>query len=74
MTTTPQISNEKSLTIFHFNDVYNVEPGTNEPVGGAARLVTAYQSIQDRNPLVLFSGDCLNPSLSKYSIYYCIYH
>ncbi|XP_067937210.1 mannosylglucosyl-3-phosphoglycerate phosphatase-like [Watersipora subatra] len=56
-------STDKTLTIFHFNDVYNIEPGSNEPLGGAARLVTAYQNIQDRNPMVLFSGDCLNPSL-----------
>ncbi|KAL1783642.1 hypothetical protein HispidOSU_024522, partial [Sigmodon hispidus] len=25
------------LTILHFNDVYDVDPSTEEPVGGAAR-------------------------------------
>lgn len=55
------------LTIFHFNDVYNVEPGTIEPLGGAARLVTAVKGARSSNPMVLFSGDCLNPSLSEYS-------
>jgi hypothetical protein len=29
----------RKLTIIHFNDVYNIEPFANEPVGGAARLV-----------------------------------
>ena len=53
------------LTIIHFNDVYNIEPRDTDPVGGAARFVTKVQSFSDKNPLVLFSGDCLNPSLSK---------
>jgi 5'-nucleotidase len=52
-----------TITIVHFNDVYNIEPGTQEPVGGAARFVTAVQRLSDRNPLILFSGDALNPSL-----------
>lgn len=56
---------DKKLTVFHFNDVYNIEPSDIEPYGGAARLMTAYMSIKDRNPLVLFSGDCLNPSMGK---------
>ena len=28
----------RRLIILHFNDVYNVEAGANEPVGGASRL------------------------------------
>ncbi len=46
--------------------VYNIEPRAVEPVGGAARFATAVRRAQaacDPPPLVLFSGDCLNPSL-----------
>ena len=58
------------LTIIHFNDVYNIEAREEEPVGGAARFVTKVKSFPDE-PLILFSGDCLNPSLSMY--FYKIY-
>jgi len=30
----------EELTIFHFNDVYNIEPAARDPVGGAARFKT----------------------------------
>lgn len=50
------------LKILHFNDVYNIEPREQEPVGGAARFVTKIKSIENE-PLILFSGDILNPSL-----------
>ncbi|KAG2448377.1 hypothetical protein HYH02_006959 [Chlamydomonas schloesseri] len=55
----------RSLTIAHFNDVYLIEPGQREPVGGAARLATKVKELksQGENPLVLFSGDAYNPSL-----------
>ncbi|KAL4458863.1 hypothetical protein ABPG75_013728 [Micractinium tetrahymenae] len=46
--------------------VYNIETRAVEPVGGAARFATAVRRAQaacDPPPLVLFSGDCLNPSL-----------
>ena len=56
------VKSEK-LVILHFNDVYNIESRDIEPVGGAARFVTKIKSFQDE-PLILFSGDCLNPSLS----------
>lgn len=54
------------LVILHYNDVYNVEsrPGP-EPVGGAARFVTAIKSFQNLNPLILFSGDAFSPSMCK---------
>ena len=54
------------LTLLHFNDVYNIEPREKEPVGGAARFATKLASFKRLNPLVVFSGDCLNPSMSKY--------
>ncbi|KAK7114887.1 mannosylglucosyl-3-phosphoglycerate phosphatase-like [Littorina saxatilis] len=52
-----------TVTIIHFNDVYNIEPQQDEPVGGAARLSAYVKSCGEQNPLVLFSGDALNPSL-----------
>lgn len=52
----------KQLHIIHFNDVYNIESRAQEPVGGAARFVTAVQNLRDLNPLILFSGDIFNPS------------
>ena len=68
-------STTKQLTILHFNDVYNVDVSNKqEPVGGAARFVYAVQqqkqAIQQETghePLVLFSGDCFNPSLMSVS-------
>ena len=54
-----------TVTLVHFNDVYNVEPGDREPVGGAARFATIIKSILPDNPLIFFSGDALNPSISK---------
>ena len=55
------------LTILHFNDVYNIEAQKEEPVGGAAKFVGYVRrcEMEGSNPLILFSGDILNPSLSK---------
>lgn len=58
------------MTIVHFNDVYNIEPREKEPVGGAARFATKLASLRHLNPLVVFSGDCLNPSTSEC----CMHH
>ncbi|XP_059471868.1 snake venom 5'-nucleotidase isoform X2 [Neocloeon triangulifer] len=52
-----------SITILHFNDVYNVEPADKEPVGGAARFVHVIKSLEHLNPLILFSGDAIAPSM-----------
>ncbi|XP_043833537.1 mannosylglucosyl-3-phosphoglycerate phosphatase-like [Dromiciops gliroides] len=51
------------LTILHFNDVYDVDPRVEEPVGGAARFATTVKKFSFLNPLLIFSGDCLNPSV-----------
>ena len=56
------------MTILHFNDVYNIEPREKEPVGGAARFATKLASFKHLNPLIVFSGDCLNPSTSKFEL------
>ncbi|RNA30440.1 trifunctional nucleotide phosphoesterase -like [Brachionus plicatilis] len=53
----------RTLNIVHFNDVYNIEQSDQEPVGGAARFLTALENIILKGPtLVLFSGDALSPS------------
>ncbi|CAO3601047.1 unnamed protein product [Absidia cylindrospora] len=60
------IINPITLDILHFNDVYNVAPAKEEPVGGASRFATAIQQTRDHlanPPLVVFSGDAFNPSL-----------
>lgn len=57
-----------SLTIIHFNDVYNIESRDREPVGGAARFKTKIKELAWKNPLVLFSGDALSPSQSMYGV------
>ena len=41
-----------------------LEAGTKEPVGGAARFAGMLNAQTD-DPLVLFSGDALNPSMAS---------
>ena len=53
---------EKTITILHFNDVYNIEPMQKGKIGGAARVATVIQKYQKENPLILFSGDALSSS------------
>ncbi|CAK9114400.1 unnamed protein product, partial [Durusdinium trenchii] len=60
----------KTMTILHFNDVYNVEPRAKEPVGGISRFVTRIKELKaesvargEYEAVVLFSGDAFNPSL-----------
>ena len=56
-----------TITLIHFNDVYNVDSRGVEPVGGAARFLTAVKAVsRDCQPLILFSGDIFAPSISKY--------
>ena len=60
------VATEK-LTLLHFNDVYNVEGrDKQEPVGGAARMRTAFKQYSEKNPLILFSGDAFAPSICKF--------
>ena len=54
-----------TITVIHYNDVYNVESRETEPVGGAARFATAVGTYADLDPLILFSGDIFAPSISK---------
>ncbi len=50
------------LRIIHFNDVYEIEPVSGGALGGAARVATLINEFTD-NPLLLFSGDALSPSI-----------
>lgn len=59
-------NNSIVISILHFNDCYNVDPRTEEPSGGAARLKTAFDKFKDSDPLVLFSGDIIAPSISQF--------
>lgn len=60
---------QDSLTILHFNDVYNIEGRDKEPVGGAARFKRCLDKFSHLHPLTLFSGDALSPSNSEASNY-----
>ncbi|KAL9078154.1 MAG: hypothetical protein Q9157_002912 [Trypethelium eluteriae] len=60
------------LRLLHYNDVYHIEPGSQEPVGGAARFQTLCKSYRENNGfrnqpelIELFSGDAFNPSLES---------
>ncbi|KAL6238355.1 hypothetical protein BDW75DRAFT_227989 [Aspergillus navahoensis] len=60
------------LRLIHYNDVYHVEPGSAEPVGGAPRFQSvinyyrAHPSFDGQpSPLTFFSGDAFNPSLES---------
>lgn len=60
----------KTFHIVHFNDVYHLQPfkHTSGPgvVGGASRFLSKLREIQKyKNPLVLFSGDFMSPSLQS---------
>ena len=64
-----------SLKIVHFNDVYNIEGQTKEPLGGAARFLTLLKYLKSTGPcLVLFSGDAFSPSSCKTEIFQLYLH
>ncbi|OJD40788.1 5-nucleotidase [Diplodia corticola] len=61
---------QPDLRIIHFNDVYNIQPDTREPVGGISRFQTVLKKHSAKHEgqppvLTLFSGDALNPSLES---------
>lgn len=47
--------------------VYEIKEGKQEPVGGAPRIAGKMHEFDAENPLILFSGDALNPSLLSQS-------
>ena len=65
-------SRHPDLRILHFNDVYHVESGSRDPVGGITRFQTLcnyYRNdagFRDQpNLITFFSGDAFNPSLES---------
>lgn len=56
-------SKPKQLKILHFNDVYEVDARSREPVGGISRFTSLLRSHEAEDPCVLFSGDFLAPSM-----------
>jgi 2',3'-cyclic-nucleotide 2'-phosphodiesterase (5'-nucleotidase family) len=65
-------SGAPDLRLIHYNDVYHVESGSAEPIGGVPRfqsLVNYYRShpryADQPNLLTLFSGDAFNPSIES---------
>eukprot|EP01066_Platyproteum_vivax_P009518 Platyproteum_vivax@DN4196_c0_g1_i3.p1 len=55
-------SRQDCITVLHFNDVYNIDEQS-DGMGGVSRFVRALRSFWSANPLILFSGDCFNPSM-----------
>ncbi|KAI4092297.1 MAG: hypothetical protein LQ344_003541 [Seirophora lacunosa] len=71
-TSDPPPAAPPELRLLHFNDVYHIECGSAEPVGGIARFQTVRNfyagdaRFQGQPELVkLFSGDAFNPSLES---------
>ena len=61
-----KIKDRKKINLIHFNDVYNIESGKTDPVGGASRFLTVVEKLRKLGPnIVLFSGDALSPSHRK---------
>lgn len=60
------IDSSSTITILHFNDVYNVNPRDRDPCGGAAKFAHAIKSYSHLNPMILFSGDIFSPSVCKW--------
>jgi 2',3'-cyclic-nucleotide 2'-phosphodiesterase (5'-nucleotidase family) len=54
----------RRIRLLHFNDTYNIEGSENEPKAGAARFLTAIDSLRSSEipTIVLFSGDTFSPS------------
>jgi 5'-nucleotidase len=50
------MDSEKVIHLIHFNDVYNLNEKDAEPVGGAARFITAVESVKVRIKFCNFIG------------------
>ncbi|KAI9684356.1 MAG: hypothetical protein M1829_002166 [Trizodia sp. TS-e1964] len=69
---TSKRSSPVDLRFLHFNDVYHVEPGSQDPIGGIARFQTVVNHYRSSSGytnqtklLAFFSGDAFNPSLES---------
>ena len=61
---------QKTLSILHFNDVYNIEENPSsygKLRGGAARFKTAWNEHGSKEKLCLFSGDLFSPSMLSFN-------
>ena len=65
-------STPPDLRLLHFNDVYHIEPGSRDPVGGIARFQCLHSYYKYGNEfanqpdlITFFSGDAFNPSLES---------
>jgi hypothetical protein len=63
----PNFDKVSDIEIFHFNDVYEVEPREREPVGGVSRFIQKIKSHPDA--MVLFSGDWFSNSFQGQTSY-----
>ena len=68
----PAPTSPPHLRFLHYNDVYHVEAGSAEPVGGIGRFQTLVKYYRDDGKfadqpklLTFFSGDAFNPSLES---------
>ncbi|KAJ5538893.1 hypothetical protein N7494_008372 [Penicillium frequentans] len=68
----PEADRSPNLRLIHFNDVYHVESGSAEPIGGVARFQSLMNYYRDDvqfagqpDILTFFSGDAFNPSLES---------
>ncbi|KAJ4360576.1 uncharacterized protein N0V89_001142 [Didymosphaeria variabile] len=68
----PTLSTPPDLRFLHYNDVYHVEAGSAEPVGGVGRFQTLVRYYREdekfkNHPklVTFFSGDAFNPSLES---------
>ena len=52
------------LTVFHFNDVYDIQPNK-KGTGGIVNFEANLRQLKKEHPrhIVLFSGDCFSPSV-----------
>ena len=58
-----EASSNCSLSILHFNDVYDIQPGNKEPKGGAAYFKAMLDKYRLNSTVTLFSGDAFAPAL-----------
>lgn len=65
-------SSPPDLRFLHYNDVYHIEAGSQEPVGGYPRFQTLINYYKDDarfegqpKALTFFSGDAFNPSIES---------
>jgi len=51
------------FTLFHSNDVYEIQPVKRGKFGGAARVATLIKQLDDGSMIITFGGDAFSPSI-----------